>query len=133
MPVTFGTMTVALAALAGIPPFAGFFSKEAVLGAAEETALHHGPVAAWAGWLVLVAGLLTARGHRRVRHPALAAGLPRPGRAPEPRPTTAAPAMRWPLVVLAVPAVALGVIGLRPGWLADWSGLAGRRPGARVP
>ena len=41
MPVTFVTMTVGLAALAGIPPFAGFFSKEAVLGAAEETALHH--------------------------------------------------------------------------------------------
>ena len=38
MPVTFVTMTVGLAALAGIPPFAGFFSKEAVLGAAEEAA-----------------------------------------------------------------------------------------------
>ena len=59
MPVTFATMTVGLAALAGVPPFAGFFSKEAVLGAAEETALHDGPVAAWAGWLVLVVGLLT--------------------------------------------------------------------------
>ena len=44
MPVTFATMTVGLAALAGMPPFAGFFSKEAVLGAAEETARHGGPV-----------------------------------------------------------------------------------------
>ena len=44
MPVTFATMTIGLAALAGVPPFAGFFSKEAVLGAAEETALHEGPV-----------------------------------------------------------------------------------------
>ena len=43
MPVTFATMTVGLAALAGLPPFAGFFSKEAVLGAAEETARHGGP------------------------------------------------------------------------------------------
>ena len=40
MPVTFVTMTVGLAALAGVPPLAGFFSKEAVLGAAEQTALH---------------------------------------------------------------------------------------------
>ena len=30
-----------------------------MLGAAEEAALHEGPVASWAGWLVLVAGLLT--------------------------------------------------------------------------
>ena len=35
MPVTFATMTLGLAALAGVPPLAGFFSKEAVLGAAE--------------------------------------------------------------------------------------------------
>ena len=60
MPVTFATMTVALPALAAIPPFAGFFSKEAVLGAAEQTAVHHeGPAYAWTGWMVLVAGLAT--------------------------------------------------------------------------
>ena len=32
MPITFGAMTVGLAALAGVPPFAGFFSKDAILG-----------------------------------------------------------------------------------------------------
>ena len=55
-------MTVALLALAAIPPFAGFFSKEAVLVAAEHAAArrteHVAPAAA--GWTVLVAGLLTA-------------------------------------------------------------------------
>ncbi|NUR70585.1 MAG: NADH-quinone oxidoreductase subunit L [Hamadaea sp.] len=35
LPVTFWTMTIGLAALAGIPPMAGFWSKEAILTAAE--------------------------------------------------------------------------------------------------
>lgn len=39
IPDAYWTMTVALLALAAIPPFAGFFSKEAVLVAAEHTAL----------------------------------------------------------------------------------------------
>ncbi|QES07763.1 NADH-quinone oxidoreductase subunit L [Streptomyces venezuelae] len=61
VPDAFWTMTVALLALAAIPPFAGFFSKEAVLVAAEHTALGERTVApAGAGWTVLVAGLLTA-------------------------------------------------------------------------
>ncbi|WP_314612090.1 NADH-quinone oxidoreductase subunit 5 family protein [Streptomyces stackebrandtii] len=61
VPDAYWTMTVALLALAAIPPFAGFFSKEAVLVAAEHTALGDGTGApAGAGWTVLVAGLLTA-------------------------------------------------------------------------
>jgi NADH-quinone oxidoreductase subunit L len=125
MPVTFVTMTVGLAALAGLPPFSGFFSKEAVLGAAEETALHgEGPAASWTGWLVLVVGLLTV---------AITAAYvtrlwlmtffhqPRAGvAAHEP-----SPAMRWPLVVLAVPALLLGLAGLPSGWLPEWLAPAG--------
>ncbi|MFC8271623.1 NADH-quinone oxidoreductase subunit L [Streptomyces sp. NPDC057271] len=61
VPDAYWTMTVALLALAALPPFAGFFSKEAVLVAAEHTALGDRTVApAAAGWTVLVAGLLTA-------------------------------------------------------------------------
>ncbi|MFE0736413.1 NADH-quinone oxidoreductase subunit L [Streptomyces sp. NPDC058855] len=61
VPDAYWTMTVALLALAAIPPFAGFFSKEAVLVAAEHTALGDRTAApAGAGWTVLVAGLLTA-------------------------------------------------------------------------
>ncbi|MEV4425020.1 NADH-quinone oxidoreductase subunit L [Streptomyces sp. R-07] len=61
IPDAYWTMTVALLALAAIPPFAGFFSKEAVLVAAEHTALGERDVApAGAGWIVLVAGLVTA-------------------------------------------------------------------------
>ncbi|MYT31200.1 NADH-quinone oxidoreductase subunit L [Streptomyces sp. MspMP-M5] len=55
------TLAVALLALAAIPPFAGFFSKEAVLGAAEHAATGHAAgVPGVAGWTVLVSGLLTA-------------------------------------------------------------------------
>ncbi|MGW1008650.1 NADH-quinone oxidoreductase subunit 5 family protein [Streptomyces termitum] len=60
VPDAYWTMTVALLALAAIPPFAGFFSKEAVLVAAERTALDGADAPAAAGWTVLVAGLLTA-------------------------------------------------------------------------
>ncbi|ALC21538.1 NADH-quinone oxidoreductase subunit L [Streptomyces pristinaespiralis] len=61
VPDAYWTMTVALLALAAIPPFAGFFSKEAVLVAAEHTALGDSETApAVAGWFVLVAALLTA-------------------------------------------------------------------------
>ncbi|MEV5509838.1 NADH-quinone oxidoreductase subunit 5 family protein [Streptomyces orinoci] len=55
------TMTVALLALAAIPPFSGFFSKEAVLGAAEHAARGEAPgIPGAAGWTVLLAGLVTA-------------------------------------------------------------------------
>jgi NADH-quinone oxidoreductase subunit L len=61
IPDAYWTMTVALLALAAIPPFAGFFTKEAVLVAAEHTALGESEGAPGAaGWTVLVAGLLTA-------------------------------------------------------------------------
>jgi NADH-quinone oxidoreductase subunit L len=50
MPVTFLTMTVGFAALAGIPPTAGFFSKDAVVAAAEHST----------SWLVFAGLLVTA-------------------------------------------------------------------------
>ncbi|MFI8853197.1 NADH-quinone oxidoreductase subunit L [Streptomyces sp. NPDC053499] len=67
-PDAFWTMTIALLALAAVPPFSGFFSKEAVLAAAEHAAFGeaHAPfggahaIPASAGWIVLVAGLVTA-------------------------------------------------------------------------
>ncbi|MEU4084781.1 NADH-quinone oxidoreductase subunit 5 family protein [Streptomyces aureus] len=61
VPDAFWTMTVALLALAAIPPFSGFFSKEAVLGAAEHVATGHtGQAPGAAGWIVLLTGLVTA-------------------------------------------------------------------------
>ncbi|MER7710218.1 NADH-quinone oxidoreductase subunit L [Streptomyces werraensis] len=61
VPDAYWTMTVALLALAAIPPFSGFFSKEAVLGVAEHVVTGNTEHAlAAAGWIVLLAGLLTA-------------------------------------------------------------------------
>lgn len=119
LPVTFLTMTCGLAALVGLPPFAGFFSKESVLGAAYAAARGETARPAWVGWLVLVAGLVTV---------ALTAayttrlwlrtffGVPRGARAAH-EPSWL---MRAPLLLLAVPTVLLGFIGLRPQWLASW-------------
>ena len=133
MPTTAVTMTVAMASGAGVVPLAGFFSKESVVGAAERAATgESGTTATWVGWLVLVAALATvavtaAYSTRlllmtfagRYRGAAGTAGL------------HDAPAlMRWPLVVLAVPAALLGLIGLSAGWLPSWLGAgAGAGPG----
>ncbi|MER6537994.1 NADH-quinone oxidoreductase subunit 5 family protein [Streptomyces sp. 900105755] len=118
VPDAYWTMTVALLALAAIPPFSGFFSKESVLGAAEHAATGHTEHAPGsAGWIVLVAGLVTAlltaayatrlwlltfRGR--------GAEAPDHGRQPL--------AMTVVLWVLAVPSLAFGGFAYRslPGW-----------------
>ncbi|MFI6728254.1 NADH-quinone oxidoreductase subunit L [Streptomyces atratus] len=117
IPDAYWTMTVALLALAAIPPFAGFFSKEAILVAAEHTALgdrHVAPAAA--GWTVLVAGLLAAvlTAAYATRLWLLAfrgrgAEAPDHGRQP-----VAMTAVLW---VLAVPTIAFG---LTVGAITDW-------------
>ncbi|SCF77402.1 NADH-quinone oxidoreductase subunit L [Streptomyces sp. Ncost-T10-10d] len=117
IPDAYWTMTVALLALAAIPPFAGFFSKEAVLVAAEHTALGERHVApAAAGWTVLVAGLLAAvlTAAYATRLWLLAfrgrgAEVPDHGRQP-----VAMTAVLW---VLAVPTIAFG---LTVGAITDW-------------
>ncbi len=127
-----------LAALAGIPPLGGFWSKEAVLSAAESAAREG---AGWPAWLVLGSGLLTtlvtgvyvARAYALVAlapvptppKPGVfdvAASAPHlPSAVPVPDPLGPADeehwlpaAMLWPLWVLAVPTVLLGLILLRP-------------------
>ncbi|MFF3015961.1 NADH-quinone oxidoreductase subunit L [Streptomyces sp. NPDC057939] len=117
IPDAFWTMTLALLALAAIPPFAGFFSKEAVLVAAEQTALGHtGTAPSSAGWLVLVAGvltaLLTAAYATRLWLMAFRGrGAAAPDHGKEPV------AMTGVLWLLAVPTVGLG---LAAGPLGDW-------------
>ncbi|MGW6530933.1 NADH-quinone oxidoreductase subunit 5 family protein [Streptomyces venezuelae] len=117
IPDAYWTMTVALLALAAIPPFSGFFSKEAVLGAAEHTATGHADaVPTAAGWIVLVAGLLTAllTAAYATRLWLLAfhgRGTQAPDHGRQPLAMTA---VLW---VLAVPSL---VFGLAVGPLPDW-------------
>ncbi|HEU0299204.1 MAG TPA: proton-conducting transporter membrane subunit, partial [Longimicrobium sp.] len=49
LPVTFGTMAIATLAIAGVPPFAGFFSKDEIIGAAWLGAEGANPLAAGLG------------------------------------------------------------------------------------
>lgn len=118
VPDAYWTMTVALLALAAIPPFSGFFSKESVLVAAEHVVTghtEHAPGAA--GWTVLVAGLLTAvlTAAYATRLWLLAfrgrgAEAPDHGRQPV--------VMNAVLWALAIPSLALGGLAFR--LLPDW-------------
>ncbi|WP_033309010.1 NADH-quinone oxidoreductase subunit L [Streptomyces iakyrus] len=118
IPDAYWTMTVALLALAAIPPFSGFFSKEAVLGVAEHVVTghtEHAPAAA--GWIVLVAGLLTAvlTAAYAMRLWLLAfrgRGTEAPDHGRQPLTMTV---VLW---VLAVPSLALGAFAFR--LLPDW-------------
>jgi NADH-quinone oxidoreductase subunit L len=122
MRVTTVTMTIALASGAGVVPLAGFFSKESVVSAAERAARGEVPAtAAWVGWLVLASALatvaVTAAYSARLLLMTFAGRYRGTG-----EPHEAPPLMRWPLVVLAVPAAGLGVLGLSAGWLPTWLG-----------
>ncbi|MFD8227024.1 NADH-quinone oxidoreductase subunit L [Streptomyces massasporeus] len=118
VPDAYWTMTVALLALAAIPPFSGFFSKEAVLGVAEHVVTghtEHAPAAA--GWIVLVAGLvaavLTAAYAMRLWLLAFRGrGVEAPDHGRQPLTMTV---VLW---VLAIPSLALGGFAFR--LLPDW-------------
>ncbi|MEV6512677.1 NADH-quinone oxidoreductase subunit L [Streptomyces sp. NPDC051642] len=118
VPDAFWTMTVALLALAAIPPFSGFFSKESVLGAAEHAATGDtAHIPGVAGWIVLVAGLLAAllTAAYATRLWLLAfhgRGVEAPDHGRQP---VAMNAVLW---VLAVPSLALGGLAYRV--LPDW-------------
>jgi NADH-quinone oxidoreductase subunit L len=94
MPLTFGTMAIGLGALIGVPPLAGFWSKESIISSLEAkpwlmwAALIGIAVTAWYSTRLL---LLTFFGHQRMY-------------GHEPR-----FAMTMPLALLAIPAFGLGM------------------------
>ncbi|MFC5677401.1 NADH-quinone oxidoreductase subunit L [Aeromicrobium endophyticum] len=59
MPVTFWTMTAGFAALAGLVPTAGFFTKDSVLHAIERATDGDRGLAAGTAWVLLVVALVT--------------------------------------------------------------------------
>ncbi|HEY8451447.1 MAG TPA: NADH-quinone oxidoreductase subunit L [Natronosporangium sp.] len=132
MPITFWSMTIGLGALVGLPPLAGFWSKDAIL---------HAAATAGTGW---VAGLVFGSGIATVAVTAWYAtrlwlrtffGVPWFDEAAHDPP----PLMAWPIVALAVPSGLLGLAGLidaLPRWLqtpdpGEWTGEYG--PGAVAP
>lgn len=121
LPVTFVTMTIGFAALMGLPPTSGFFSKDGLLVAIER-ALADGGLTDAAGLLLYgcalatmaVTGAYATRAWLRTFF-----GEVRVVALPEPEPGTAhvidvreAPrSMLVPIVLLAVPALLLGFAG----------------------
>ncbi|MFI6921747.1 NADH-quinone oxidoreductase subunit L [Nonomuraea spiralis] len=121
LPVTFVTMTVGFAALMGIPPASGFFSKDGILSAMDGALADGGLTDAAALLLygcalatVAVTGAYATRAWLRTFF-----GTPRAVALPEPEPGTAhvvdvteAPrTMLVPIMLLAVPALLLGFAG----------------------
>ncbi|MEU6206117.1 NADH-quinone oxidoreductase subunit L [Micromonospora musae] len=112
MPVTFWCTVVGLGALAGLPPLAGFWSKDGVLAAAQAAALDgEGPTPTWTAWLVWLSGLagvaLTAWYATRLLLRAFLGESRDPLAHPHDPPGT----LRWPVLLLAVPAALLGFAG----------------------
>ncbi|QXJ26704.1 NADH-quinone oxidoreductase subunit L [Actinomadura graeca] len=122
MPVTFWSMTVGLAALVGVPPLSGWFSKDSVIEAAQHSAFHGGSVhaspphpavdlPAGVAWLVYLGLLLTVALTAAYATRAWLMtffGEPRGTYEPREAPRT----MAWTVAVLAVPAAILGFFGL---------------------
>ncbi|HEX5770965.1 MAG TPA: proton-conducting transporter membrane subunit, partial [Nocardioidaceae bacterium] len=60
LPDTFLTMTIGFGALAGVVPLVGFFTKDAVIGAAWEAGLHGHLIWPWAAWVLFASAVVTA-------------------------------------------------------------------------
>ncbi|MDR5682854.1 MAG: NADH-quinone oxidoreductase subunit L [Armatimonadota bacterium] len=103
MPLTFAGFSIGALALAGIPPLAGFWSKDHILAAAYE----HGFVGLWL--VGVVTALVTA--FYITRATVLAFG----GHPFDPRahPHEAPPSMAWPMVVLAGLSAVGGLLGAK--------------------
>ncbi|MEU9887084.1 NADH-quinone oxidoreductase subunit L [Sphaerisporangium sp. NPDC051011] len=130
MTITFPAMTIGFAALAGLPPASGFFSKDAVLAAVEHATRSGEHLTDAAAWLlygcalltVAVTGAYAARawlrtffGPSRVHNVSLPE--PEPGVAHVYDGREAPPSMLWPIGALSVPALLLGFAG---AGLLEW-------------
>ena len=124
LPLTHATFAVAVLAIAGIPPFAGFFSKDAILAGVLALAGQAGSPALLAVWAagVLTAGL-TAFYMTRL-YLLVFAGVPRMPEEARHHLHESPPVMTRPLIVLALGAAVAGFVGvpefLGGGSLPNW-------------
>jgi NADH-quinone oxidoreductase subunit L len=120
MPVTFATMTVGLAALAGIPPFVGFFSKDAVIGlAAHDAANGSGRAVPVLVATLLGAGLTAAYALRVWLLVFFGTAPPEEALPEKPAPVAGdpSPLITVPLILLAAVTTAAGAAVIHPGFL----------------
>ena len=104
LPVTFWTMTTAVLAIAGFPPLAGFFSKDAILFAAFQ----QGPSGMLLWFVGLVTALLTSLYMFRLWYMTFMGE----SRSPEVHPHESPWSMLAPLVILALLSICGGWIGI---------------------
>ncbi|MDR0770661.1 MAG: NADH-quinone oxidoreductase subunit L [Burkholderiales bacterium] len=126
MPVTYGTALIGAWALVGLPPFAGFFSKEPIIEAARFATVTGHHYAYWALTLgVFLTACYTFRMIFMVFH-----GAPRYGGsshahgASHETPKESPRVVTVPLVVLAVCSVLAGILFIKPMLIGDYFGTA---------
>jgi NADH-quinone oxidoreductase subunit L len=119
LPDTFATMTIGFAALAGVVPFVGFFSKDAVIAGAYEGAMHGRLVWPWVSWVLVASMVLTAllTVAYSLRAWLLTFFGPEQEHADELDLHEAPPSMRVPLWLLAVPTTIGGLAVVDPAEL----------------
>jgi NADH-quinone oxidoreductase subunit L len=117
IPITYMTMLIGSLAIAGIPPLAGFFSKDEILGEAFTLGFP------WIWAIGLFVALLTAFYMFRLMGLTFW-GQSRVDPHVEPNIHESPPVMTWPLILLAIPSVLLGIVlglpfgaGLIQQWL----------------
>ncbi len=118
MPITYVTCLIGSVALAGLPPFAGFFSKDAIIEAVHASAL---PGTDFVYWLILSGVFITALYTFRllfvVFHGEERMDADTKQHAKE------SPAVVWvPLVLLAIPSVFIGLYAIGPILFGDYFG-----------
>lgn len=118
IPVTYAYMTIGSLALAGLPWFAGFYSKDIILEAAFADHSLQGNIAFWLG---IVAAVLTAFYSWRLLWMTFH-GKPRASKEVMSHVHESPPVMLVPLILLALGAVFAGVIGYKLFGMVDGHG-----------
>jgi NADH-quinone oxidoreductase subunit L len=114
LPVTFATFGLGYLAIIGVPPFAGFFSKDAII----EAALGAGGAGGWIlGGAALLGAGITAFYMTRVM---LMTFFGEKRWAPDAHPHEAPALMTWPMILLAVGSVFSGGLLGWGGTLRHW-------------
>jgi NADH-quinone oxidoreductase subunit L len=109
IPITYATMLIGSLAISGIPPLAGFFSKDEILGEAFKLGFP------WVWAIGLFVALLTAFYMFRLMGLTFW-GESRVDPHVEPKIHESPPVMTWPLILLAIPSALLGLfLGLPLG------------------
>ena len=103
IPITHWTMLIGAIAIAGIPPFAGFFSKDEILGEAFKNTFY------WVWIIGVVVAVMTAFYMWRLMGKTFY-GESRVDPAVEPKVHESAWQMTLPLILLAIPSMLLGIV-----------------------